>query len=246
MKGKTFIMRVAGKGSLVLFLILFLLVVFPAPSQSTIVNPRPDLFGSDDGTQLFDHCRCMAALEGYDLSDKGSYTGSTFGFFYWGTDLNDPNNFITLFDPADEIVNGQRPKASVDFLNGIVYDVDAGVIQDTFTPLAGHIGFFLEPDATLYPDALFTVASLNPGGVDAAATFPHLTLTKTYLLGYEIPNTNTTLAFEVVRGITPVPEPGTLYLLGAGLLLAAFLSRKSFSGASRKSFSGAGNSARRL
>lgn len=238
MRKKTFVMGMTGerKGKLILPLILFFLVLFPIPSQATIINPLPGKFGSDDGTQLFDPCQCMAALEGYDLSDTGNLTGSTFGFFYWGTDLSDPNNLITLFDPLDKIVDGQRPKATVDFVNGIVYDVDAGVIQGTFNPLGGHIGFFFEPDATLYPDALFTVASLN-GGVDVAATFPHLTLDKTYLIGYEIPNTNTTLAFEVVKGITPVavpvPEPETLYLLGTGLLLAAFLSRKTFSGSGK-------------
>lgn len=196
----------------ILFTLIFILL-FVGQSNALILNPLPGTFGSDDNSEIFDPCLCLTSIEGYDINDQTS--GSTFGFFF----TNDPGNLITIFDPLDMEVGTTKPSAKIDFINGKVYDKDAGwIIQDTFTPNGGYIGFFLKPDNVT---TLYTVASMNASGIDVAATFPHLVLDKTYLFGFEDPNTKITLAFEVVKGITAVPEPETAALIGIGLLFLA-------------------------
>jgi hypothetical protein len=223
-------------------LLASVLVLFcVAQSNATIVNPRPASFGPDDGTELWIPCAaCMTSIEGYDLSDTRGYDGSTFGFFFMGSDLSNPDNLITIFDPTDRIHGSTNPRAAIDFYHGKVYDVDAGnTIQDTFIPQHHpKIGFFLQADPDLYPNTLFTVSSLNPGGADAAATFPALQhpnfpTAVSYLLGFEVPDgggtgpqSSLTLAFEVVQGIHPTPEPETFLLIGMGLcMMALFIPR---------------------
>lgn len=198
---------------------LFFIMLFVGQANALISNPLPGTFDADDHSEIFDPCLCLTSIEGYDFNDQGS--GTTFGFFF----TDDPGTLITIFDPLDKKVGTTRPSAKIDFVNGRVYDKDAGlgVIQDTFTINYGSIGFFLMPDSV---HTLYTVASMNKNGLDLAATFPHKALDKTYLFGFgfENPKTHitTTFAFEVVQGITPaVPEPETAALMGLGLLFLA-------------------------
>lgn len=192
---------------------LFFILLFVGQANALISNPLPGTFGADDHSEIFDPCLCLTTIEGYDFKDQT--TGSTFGFFF----TNDPGTLITIFDPLDKKVGTTKPSAKIDFVNGIVYDKDDNwSIQDTFTINAASIGFFLKPNSV---HTLYTVASMNNNGLDVAATFPHLTLDKTYLFGFENPYTNAIFAFEVVKGITPVPEPETAALMGLGLLFLA-------------------------
>lgn len=184
-------------------------------ASATVINPLPSDFGPDDGTELFHPMSDVLSVEFFDL--VGSLGGpSTFGFFFEFA----PANLIPIFEPSDQ---GGTQAALIDFANGVVFDVDeGGTVQSTFTG-NGNIGFFLslEPDA---PIVLFTVSAFN-AGLDLAATFPSFASSDTYLLGFELPplptssdQTGQTIAYELVSGTKPVPEPGTAFLIG--LLLA--------------------------
>lgn len=196
-----------------ILLTLFFIILFAGQSNALILNPFPALLDEDDNSEIFDPCLCLTSIEGYDFNDQGS--GTTFGFFF----TKDPSTLITIFDPLDKKVGTTRPSAKIDFVHGKVYDKDDNwSIQSTFTPKNGYIGFFLKPDSV---HTLYTIASMNENGLDVAATFPHMLLDKTYLFGFEDPDNNTIFAFEIVQGITPVPEPETAALMGLGLLFLA-------------------------
>lgn len=212
---------------------LILLMAMNAHATITYTNPN---FKPDDHSQVFTPCTCISALEWYDYADKTlGLNGSTFGFFYWGTDVTKSENLVTVFDSNDVYGDGTPDKAKIDFVNGKIYDTDPNstwYLERTFTPIAGgHIGFFLQTDPDLYAHDLFTVAAYNPGGIDAAATMPHITAKKTYLIGFEIPNSNPSLILgaELVSGITPfaISEPGTLALMVLGLTFVGVFSIKS-------------------
>ena len=197
---------------------LISLMVFAGNAHALIINPGDYGFGPDDGSEIFNHCECFTALEGYDINQTG---GTEFGFFFAAA----PTNLITIFDKNDEGTLNNPPKARVDFVNGIVTDLDDNTTQSIFdNTLYGPIGFYLIPDNI---HTLYTVGSMNPWG-DLAQTYRHSTDTDRYLIRFENPfNQDMTLAYEVVNGITPIPEPSTLTLIGLGILLVGVFSIKS-------------------
>ena len=197
---------------------LILMLVFAGKAHALIINPADYGFGPDDGSELFNHCDCATAWEGYDINQTG---GTEFGFFFSA----DPTNLITIFDKNDEGKLQNPPKARINFITGIVTDLDDGTQQSSFdNSLNGPIGFYLIPDNI---HTLYTVGSMNPWG-DLAQTYRHSTDTDRYLLRFENPfNQDMTLAYEVVKGITPIPEPSTLTLVGLGILLVGVFSIKS-------------------
>lgn len=198
---------------------LILMLVFAGKAHALIINPADYGFGPDDGSELFNHCDCATAWEGYDINQTG---GTEFGFFFSA----DPTNLITIFDKYDEGTLQNPPKARVDFSNGIVTDLDDNTQQSSFDKsLNGPIGFYLIPDNI---HTLYTVGSMNSWGDDLAQTYRHTTVTDKYLIRFENPfDQDMTLAYEVVKGITPIPEPSTLTLVGFGILLVGVFSIKS-------------------
>jgi hypothetical protein len=116
-----------------------------------------------------------------------------------------------------------RPLAeggSIDFVNGIVLDVDAGAVQTTFTPSSEVIGFAFSFDST--PGVAggegpgFSQVALT-GGVDAVGSYPSLVDPPTSLIRLELDGT--LFAIEVAQGVEPIPEPASPLLFCAGFLI---------------------------
>jgi hypothetical protein len=223
--GRTFI---AGVCALTL-----LLVVSGASFAGPLSNPDPGSFGNDlEDTGLFLPENQVIGIELFDLPAQAGFSvGFEFGFYFAGDDVSDTSNLHTIFDHLDQNPNPDNPDgdqvAVIDFANGVVLDVDDNVLQSAFSPQGDplpYIGFYV----TIPGTTIFTEAA-NNAGVDMASTFPHLAL-DFYLLGFAIPNPDdpsefVPATFEVVAGVTPVPEPGTVFLMFGAL--AALLMRRS-------------------
>lgn len=202
-------------------------------NAAPLPNPDPSVFGDDlDDPGLFIPSDLVVNFEVFDPGTFLGLGGNTFGFFFDGMDVTNPANLFTIFDPSDQDTGSIPQIALIDFSAGIVYDYDDGssvTPQDTFTG-AGNIGFYLTPDPALGIPTLFTVPSLNLGGEDFAGTFPFLGPPEDdFLIAFEIPDGSggfIPLGFEVTAGISPVPAPGTLLLLGSGLVGLVGYSRK--------------------
>lgn len=200
---------------LALFCGLVAVSVAPMANATPFANPDPiNLLDDIDGSGYF--MPEPGVSLGIELFDIALNPGSTFGFFFQGSDLNDPANLIVLFDETDAVGN----TVLIDFANGYAVDGDASdflnnvfVIQSTFTPSVGPIGFFFQAP-TLPP--LFSDASLN-SGFDVMGAFPAIGQPTTYALLFDAPGIGV-LGLEVVTGIRAVPTPGVAVLLVAGLI----------------------------
>ena len=210
-----------------LMLVVTVVLILPGIGRATIINPYPTVFAPDDGSQLFMPDAYVISIEAFDLAGSLGFP-SSFGFFYDSA----PSTPIVIFGPEDQ-GTGLSQSAIIDFAAGTVYDKDESVaaghqvVQSTFTNSGTPIGFFLWFNPSPYGSPLYltTVPSFNPGGYDAAETFPLKTNPSVYLIGFELPN-GKLLSFDITGGITPVPEPSTLLLLGSGLTGLAVYGRK--------------------
>jgi len=208
--------------SLWLCLTLLAVFTFSVGADAVIVNPDPGTYANDDGTEYFHHANSVLNIELKDAFGEFG-VGSLFGFFF----QSDPSTQVTIFGPEDQDpdpggAGSILQSATIDFLSGTVTDNDEGSVQDTFSG-SGNVAFFLTLDPNSVNDnvpdlTLYTVAALNPGGADSSATFHLLADPSTYLIGFEETGSSTLLGYNFVQGVTPVPEPSTLLLVGSGLL----------------------------
>lgn len=196
-------------------------------AQAIIVNPAPALLNDDKGASIFSPTSSSIGFTTkYDITTtlpSGWY--SVFGFYY----AADPSTRISIFGSEDTRTLPQS--ASIDFNSGNVYDLDdGGSIQSSFLVQAGSgIGFFQQyynSDPVPFTLLENSESYLNIGGLDAFAAFQFKSDPNAYLVGFNHPVSNTFLSYNIVGGITPVPEPSTLLLLGSGAVALGFFNRK--------------------
>lgn len=189
-------------------------------SATIIGGPGPAGYGSDDGSKVFSKSDFLVGLELFDtMGDLGF--ASYFGFY---NALN-PSDSILIFDESDQ---GGPQSVFVDFIAGVVWDVDKNELQSSFVPFSQDIGFFLGFYDGSINTVLFTDPDLN-GGIDYAATYPSLTDPGQYVIGFEIFSNGTfiPISSHLLTNVNPVPVPAALVLFASGLLGIAGYRRKS-------------------
>ena len=127
------------------------------------VGPIPN-YSPDAGDSYFVPTQDAGFIISVEVADVDSIQAtSSFGFYFW----DDPGNLITIFDPTDQASDPNDantfPSAFVSFKDGIVFDFDANVVQDNFTPTLNpsSFGFFL----TVLGETIYSDPTRNAGGV---------------------------------------------------------------------------------
>jgi hypothetical protein len=178
--------------------------------MATIANPDPTTWGNDDGSELWKPNELVFKASIYDYLGSLGFP-SVSGFYFEPF----PNELIQIFGTEDQ---PPSQNAAISFNDGIVVDLDTNEVQSNFVDHGTNIGFFFgfQTDPNIVPVFFFTQSSLNGQFGDRVSTFPSLSDPNTYLLAFDWDGTP--IEMEVISGLTPVPEPSTWMLIGAGLI----------------------------
>ena len=214
----------AGLRSLAASSALLALVV-AAPAHATLIGgpgPFPGL-DPDDGTELFVPNLNPIQLQHVVRVKEAADTIPGVIDHEWGIYFaSDPSTLIPVFTAAD--VGPPEQNAVIGFDVGFVADIDASAVESTFTPSLAPFGFYLKATTPSGTVLRYTQPVLNPGGVDAAATFPFTGNPTYYMVAFEL--NDQVLSLEVVDGVLPVPESGTAILVSLGLGAIAIRRRR--------------------
>lgn len=201
-----------------------LLLVTGTTLATPIPNPQPGVLADDlDDSGYFTPGSPLFVFEVSDVGESVVGVGSTFGFYFEGSDVNDPTNLITIFEPTD--TTGDQ--SSVNFASGIVVDIEDAIVQNTFSG-SGDIGFFLTLNAfgglTLFSDPL-----LNDNDLDWMGAFPFIVDPTRVAVWFIDPATGGLLGVDVVAPLTPaenISEPSALLLMLSLTLLLPIARRR--------------------
>ncbi len=205
------------------FLLSFLSIAAVAQAIS-IPNPSPAVFGNaiqENG--YFYPTSNVAVFKAYDLSEQVSNQGFEFGIFYWAQSSIQQ---VQVFRPTDI---GAGHTSGIFFNTGTIVDFTSNSLVGNFSYNNQPVGFYLNIGSS----TLFSDPTLN-AGEDLFAAFPWLNGPSASLIGtgnplllaFGYPNSDgsvTTLALDFTDGIptTAVPEPGTLMMVGTGIIYFA-------------------------
>jgi hypothetical protein len=174
----------------------------------------------DDGTQLFVPNLNPIHLQHVVLVKEMWDPAPTTIPHEWGIYFaNDPSTLLPVFTTSD---SGANQQAVISFDSGQIVDLDALTAEGSFGPSLGPFGFYFKVQPPTGPSVLrYSEPALNPGGVDAAATFPFQANPTYYFVGFEVDSL--VFSLEIIDGVlpTPVPEPGMALMFGGGLALLA-------------------------
>lgn len=178
------------------------------------IPSTPAGYMDDAGDELFVPASNVVGVELFDLF--GAF--SEFGFYF----ADDPGTLISIFDAGDDL-GLSSATAFIDFDNGFVFDVDAGVIQDLFTTSGAAIGFWL----TVGSLTIHSEAALNAAGTDLGFAFQSMSDPMDWLIGFDGFGGGT-IALEFFSGLSSVTvsEPATVALIGFGMLAMGLARRR--------------------
>ena len=202
------------RGSSVWDLIFTAVFLFAAAGTA---NAVPTGYNPDTGLSYFSPSDEVLGFELFDALEPNS----SFGFFFQG----DTSSAVTIFDSTDPNTGIGSQVAYIDFVQGMLWDVDSGSTtpETFFVPQAQDIGFYMTVgSATIYSDPL-----LN-GGYDLFSAFSSMTENGKWLMQFDsiypdgsIQPINLTL----ISGVN-VPEPSMIALMSLGVPLMLVASRR--------------------
>ncbi|WP_339800950.1 DUF4114 domain-containing protein [uncultured Marinobacter sp.] len=182
----------------------------------------------DDGMDSYWNITASGgSVSTFVIEIAGNSSSNTFGVY----DRSNPNNYVELFNGADsDAVNSQVTLSRL--LDGSIRV--NGDTKGVFT--SKDFGYYLGTENNQDNAPLFySDSTLNTGGADQMVAFQGTDTDTVQIAGFESglwTNNEFVLAWEDVLGgdqdfndlvvmvesVLPVPEPGTLALLGLGLL----------------------------
>lgn len=203
---------------------LLLVYLFIGMTSTAFATPLPSLlpgFKDDVGTDYFIPNDFSVGVELIDPLEPLT----SFGFFFMGN----PGSTISIFDSGD-LSGGVAASqvALIDFVNGIVYDMDISpgtpTPELTFAPTLADIGFYLVLGGT----TIYSDPALN-GGIDLFSAWQNEVDPTLWGLAFEgigADGSKTLINVSLVGGITSAPEPSVMLLVALGGILMLVSSRR--------------------